>query len=135
MEQRNKLQQQKQLLQNNNQKLYYKGPRYEDRNSNQQYINPIKSLHSNLKTQIPSTPDSYPLHLEKEQQYQNYLLTKLLEKKQQFKQKQEKDLKKPWKNLKDRSKFLQSLYIDHLLHQEHDHEELEKKKQNKSVNI
>lgn len=134
MKQRSKPQQQKQLLQSNNQELN-KESRYENQNSNKQYINPIKSLHRNLKTQIPSIPDSYPLHIKNGLQYQNYLIMKLFEKNEQFKQKKDSELKQPWKNIKDRSKFLQSLYLDHLLHQEYDHDEFEKQKQNKSINI
>lgn len=120
---------QKQILQSNNQELN-KELRYKNQNSNQHYINLTKSLHRNVKTQIPSTPDPYPLHFEHDLQYQDYLISKLIENIDQFKPKQKNESKQPWKNLKNRSKFLQSLYIDHLLHQEHDDDELEKKKQN-----
>lgn len=125
MEQRSELQQQQKLLQSNNQELNEK-PKYEDRHLNQRYINPINIHRMDLKTQIPPTLNSNGLQFDNRLQYQNYLYTKLLEKKQQLKDKQEKEFKQPWNNLKDRSKFLQSLYVDHLLHQEYDPDEFEK---------
>lgn len=120
-QQRNEPLQQQQFIQSNNQELNEK-LKYEDQNLNQRQNNPIKRYSRNSKTQIPHMSDSSTQNVEKGLTYHLYLINKLQEKKQQFKDREEKELKQPWKNPKDRSKFLHSLYIDHLLHEEHDHE-------------
>lgn len=87
------------------------------RNSRNRY--PIKR-YKNTETQIPPTPE----------EYETYLLNKVLEKKQQF---QNKPQKEPWNDINQRYKFIQSRYYDHSLHREYDDDELKEKYKNPDI--
>ncbi|KAL4121099.1 hypothetical protein QTP88_013673 [Uroleucon formosanum] len=115
-----------QVVNYNNEEYKIQQISYEDRQIKPQDIYLMNHRPSNIQAQLALLRSHQS---EKQKQYQKYFLMKQEEMKKQLEQQQEEEKLKREKMLKkhvaQRSKFLQRLYYEKLLHREYDENELE----------